>query len=232
MTTLVLLQAPTGKRVSWRFLEPIWHIHGRIPLAPGQAREEAFARLSPLFQTYGTTHHQVGDTLTFTKKDPAAQDKLAVFSQGVLQIRESAAGATLHYRLASRPLLYCFLAPLLFLAFAGLTIGAGKLDPPQEPTAAEKAKEEAKAAKPLPQHWIDTMLGAPVPERPGADKAKKDAAKDKKGDTSKKEEKEDKEHSPTPAYVFAGIFAVLYLVGRVLEDRLVKRLFRRKLLGA
>ncbi len=227
MPTLTLPHAPTGGRVSWRLIEPIWHIRGQVPLAPGQSRDEAFARLDPLFDARGTTHHRTGDTLTFTKKDPAAQDKLAVFGEGVLQIRESGAGATLHYHLVSRALLYCFLAPLLFLAFAGLTVVANRFDPPKEPTAEEKAKAEKKKAEPLPQHWIDKALGAPVPEKPGADKAKKDA-KDEKTKDGKSKKPEDK-HSPKPAYVFAGIFAALYLVGRVLEDRLVRRLFLRRL---
>jgi len=229
MPSLTLPRAPESKRVNLRFLEPIWHIKGQVPLEPGQSRDDAFAKLSPLFFERGTSHHRSGDTLKFSKKDPAAQDKMAVFNSGTLEITEGGAGGAgsggvLHYRLASNALLYCFLAPALFLSFAGLTIAAGKLDPPKEPTAAEKAKAEKKNAEPLPQHWIDKMLGAPVPEKPGADKAQGDgkSAKDKK-------KEEDKEHSPKPAYIFAGIFAALYLVGRVLEDRLVKRLFLKTL---
>ena len=61
---------------------------------------------------------------------------------------------------------------------------------------------------------IDKALGAPAPEKP--DKKKKD---------------DDDKPSPTPAYVFAAIFAVLYVVGRILEDRLVKSLFRKRLAG-
>lgn len=232
MPSLTLPSAPESKRVNLRFLEPIWHIKGQVPLAPGQSRDEAFAKLSPLFFERGTSHERSGDTLKFSKKDPAAQDKMAVFNSGVLEITEggaggAASGGMLHYRLASNALLYCFLAPALFLSFAGLTIAAGRIDPPKEPTAAEKAKEEKKNAEPLPQHWIDKMLGAPIPEKPGSDKAEtkaKAGAKD-----SKDKKKEDKEHSPKPAYIFAGIFAALYLAGRVLEDRLVKRLFLRKL---
>jgi hypothetical protein len=232
MPALTLPSAPESKRLNLRFLEPIWHIKGHVPLEPGQSRDEAFAKLSPLFFERGTSHHRSGDTLEFSKKDPAAQDKMAVFNSGVLEITEGgpASGGVLHYRLASNALLYCFLAPALFLSFAGLTIAAGKLDPPKEPTAAEKAKEEKKKAEPLPQHWIDKMLGAPVPEKPGSDKAETKAkAGTKDGKDAKDKKKEDKRHSPTPAYVFAGLFATLYVVGRVLEDRLVKRLFRRKL---
>ena len=66
---------------------------------------------------------------------------------------------------------------------------------------------------------IDKALGAPEPEKPG----KKDA---NKGDD------DHKKPSPTAAYVFAAIFATLYVIGRILEDRLVKTLFRRRLLGS
>jgi hypothetical protein len=65
---------------------------------------------------------------------------------------------------------------------------------------------------------IDKFLGAPEPEKPDEKK--------------KKEEEEKKGPSPTPAYVFAGIFATLYVGGRILEDWLIKRLFRKRLAGA
>jgi hypothetical protein len=65
---------------------------------------------------------------------------------------------------------------------------------------------------------IDKALGAPAP-----DKSKKD---DEDGGGKK-----GKKLSPTPAYVFAGIFAALYVVGRVLEDWLVRRLFKKALDG-
>jgi hypothetical protein len=65
---------------------------------------------------------------------------------------------------------------------------------------------------------IDKALGAPAPDKP-----KKD------GD---KAEGRNKKPSATTAYVFAAIFATLYVAGRILEDRLIKRLFRKKLLGA
>ncbi len=56
-----------------------------------------------------------------------------------------------------------------------------------------------------------------------------DKAKSKDKD---KDDEEDEKPSPTPAYVFAAIFATLYIVGRILEDWLIKRLFRRKLAGS
>jgi hypothetical protein len=98
----------------------------------------------------------------------------------------------------------------------------GKLQKP-ETEAADKAKKEADAKKKAAREAkmrlnpIDQFLGAPAPEKP----SKKD--KDK--------EDGDKKPSPTAAYVFAGIFAALYLIGRVLEDKMVKTLFRKRLLG-
>jgi hypothetical protein len=65
---------------------------------------------------------------------------------------------------------------------------------------------------------IDKFLGAPAPKKP----AKNGKDKDEK----------DKKPSPTAAYVFAAIFATLYGVGRILEDVLVKSLFRKRLIGA
>lgn len=209
-----------GPRVNLRFIDWIWHVRGAVALPPEQTADEAFARLNPLFCTTGTTHAQAGSTLTFRKKDAAAQDKLSVFDGGVLRIEQGEQGPVLRYRLASRALLFCFLAPLLFLAFGQLTVALGKLEGP--PTAEEVKKAEAKkladAKKPAPQlNPIDKMLGAPAPEKPGKDD--KDGGKDKKP-------------SPTPAYVFAGLFAALYVIGRILEARLVKGLFRKALAGA
>jgi len=65
---------------------------------------------------------------------------------------------------------------------------------------------------------IDKALGAPAPEKPKKDGADKAEGKNKKP-------------SPTPAYVFAAIFAFLYLAGRILEDRLIKAQFKKRLLG-
>jgi hypothetical protein len=63
---------------------------------------------------------------------------------------------------------------------------------------------------------IDEMLGAPKPEN----------KKDEEGGRRKRKP------SATAAYVFAGIFAFLYVVGRFWEDRQVKLLFRRRLEAA
>ena len=204
-----------------RFIDWIWHVRGSLPLAPEQSSDEAFDRLAPLFGQTGTSHERTGDTLTFRKKDQAAQDKMSVFDDGVLSVEKGAAGSVLRYDMASRILLFCFLAPLMFLGVAQLTIVVGKFQKP--PTEAADKKKADKEKAELPQNWIDKALGAPAPEKP------KKEGKDKKKD---KDKDKDKKPSPTPAYVFAAIFATLYLVGRILEDRLVKRLFKRRLLGS
>ncbi|WP_395396565.1 hypothetical protein WBP07_28225 [Novosphingobium sp. BL-8A] len=203
-----------------RLIDWIWHVRGSLSLAPGQSGAEAFDRLDPLFRQAGTSHERTNDTLTFRKKDQAAQDRMSVFDGGVLRIENGRAGSVLHYHLTSRALLCCFLAPLLFLAFAQLTVALGKLEkPPAE--ASDASKKGGKKDADMPMNPIDKALGAPAPEKPA--KGEKDGEKARDGDKS---------HSPTAAYVFAAIFAVLYLVGRILESRLVRTLFRKSLLGA
>jgi hypothetical protein len=203
-----------GVRSIMRFIDWIWHVKGSLPLAPEQSGAEALDRLEPLFQQVGTSHERTDAILTFRKKDPAAQDKMAVFESGVLHIERDAAGLMLRYRLASRTLLLCFLAPLAFLAFAQVTVLINKWE---EPTTKAAAKKDEKKPVLLPQNPIDEFLGAPAPEKP------------KKDDKSKADEKKLK---PTASYVFAGLFAALYLVGRILEAKLVKALFRKRLQGA
>jgi len=210
--------------VTLRFIDWIWHIRGSLALAPQQT-SDALARLAPLFGQAGTSHDRTQDTLTFRKKDLAAQDKMSIFNAGVLQIENGSAGPVLRYHLTSKTLLFCFLAPLLFLAFGQITVGIGKLEKASADAAAKsgKASDAKKAEKKdvaLPQNPIDRALGAPAPEKPKKDGAAKSAEEDKK------------KPSPTAAYVFAGMFAALYLIGRVLEARLVKALFRKSLLGS
>lgn len=211
-----------GYRVNLRFIDWIWHVRGSLALAPGQTGDEAFDRIAPVFAQAGTGHERAGDTLVFHKKDPAAQDKMAVFNSGTLWVEQGAAGPVLRYHLISRFLLFCFLAPLLFLAFAQLTLTVAKFQKPEAANAsaksdkAKKAGSKADAKKPDVQlNPIDKFLGAPAP-----DNKKKDGEKGGK---------RDKKPSATPAYVFASFFAILYIIGRVLEDRLVRRLFKRRL---
>ena len=209
--------------MSPHFINWIWHIRGSLALAPGQTSDDVFDRLDPLFHQTGTSRDRANDTLTFQKKDQAAQDKMSVFDGGVLRIEKSVAGPVLRYHLTSRALLFCFLAPLLFLALAQLTIAVNNFYAPgtsaADKLAAEKAEAKKKAADEkmakMPMNPIDKALGAPAPKKPGTDG---------KGDEDKKKP------TPTPAYVFAGIFAALYIVGRILEDRLIKSLFKKRLL--
>ena len=210
--------------MKWRFIDWIWHISGSLALAPGQSSDDAFGKLDPLFRQTGTSHERTNDSLIFRKKDPAAQDKMSIFDGGVLQIEKGVAGSVLNYRLTSRALLFCFLAPLLFLGFAQFTIAMATFAAPTEAAgksgkASDALKKRAKKDAVLPQNPIDKALGAPAPEKP-----KKDGAEGR--------DEDDKKPSPTPAYVFAAIFAALYVVGRILEGWLVKALLKKRLLGS
>lgn len=210
--------------MSPRFIDWIWQVRGGLALAPGQSGDDAFDKLAPLFRQTGTSYERTNDTLTFRKKDQAAQDKMSVFDGGVLQIEKGAAGSVLRYRLTSRALMFCFLAPLLFLGVAQLTIAVVELQKSSTETAGKSGKASDASKKPAekdavaPMNPIDKALGAPAPEKP------KKEGKDK--------DEKDKKPSPTPAYVFAAIFAALYVVGRILEDRLVRALFKKSLLGS
>ena len=215
-----------------RYFDWIWHVRGSVPLASGQSRDEAFERLEPLFRERDTSHDRTHDTLTFRKSNQAPQDKMSIFDGGVLRIEHDAAGPVLRYDLTSKMLLFCFLAPLLFLAFAQINIAIGILD---KPTAAEAAAEKTKkeedekkhAERPL--HPIDRFLGAPAPEKPKTDAEKKKEEAKKKAEGK---DEEDEGPSPRSGYIFAGIFASLYVGGRILEGRLVQSLFKKRLLGS
>ena len=207
-----------------RFIDWIWHVRGSLPLAPEQSSDDVFARLAPLFQQTGTSHERTNNTLIFRKKNQFAQDKMSVFDGGVLQVEDGAAGSFLRYHLTSRALLFCFLAPLLFLGFAQLTIAIGKFQKTSTEKTADKsgnsssiAKKPATKKAEAPMNPIDKALGAPAPDK------KKEGAGKAEGAGKKKP-------SPTYAYVFAGIFASLYVIGRILEDRLVRALFKKPLL--
>jgi hypothetical protein len=206
--------------VNSRFIDWIWQVRGSLALAPMQSSDDAFDRLDPLFRETGTTFERTDDTLVFQKKAQHAQDKMAVFDGGVLRIEQRAGGSVLRYRLTSRALLFCFLAPLLFLGFAQLTIALGNMEKPSTEAADKSEEKEDPAEKyaKMPMNPIDEFLGAPAPEKPEKDKDK--------------DKEDEKKPSPTPAYVFAALFATLYVVGRILEDRLIKARFRKRLLGS
>jgi hypothetical protein len=192
--------------VSLRLIDWIWRVRDSLALAPGQSSEDAFARLDPLFRQVGTSYERTNDTLIFSKKNQPAQDKMSVFDRGVLQIEKGVDGSVLRYDLTSKTLLFCFLASPLFLGIAQLTVVISHFEKPAP-------HEEKKHADP-PMNPIDKFLGAPEPD------------KSKKPDSD-----EDKKLSPKAAYIFSGIFAFLYVVGRILEDRLMKARFRKSLLG-
>ena len=206
-----------------RFVTWIWHVRGSLPLAPDQSGSDALDRLDPLFHQEGTSHERTDDTLFFRKKDQAAQDRMSVFDAGVLRIERRAAGPVLRYDLTSRALLFCFLAPLLFLGFAQLTKVVVLLEKHEASGKADGAKKDAKKEEVKPLNPIDKFLGAPAPE------AKKHPKKGKAGGDA--DEGGKKKPSSKPGYVFAAIFAVLYIIGRILEDRLVRSLFRKTLLN-
>lgn len=205
-----------GQRVNLRFIDWIWNIRGNLPLDPDQSGDEAFSKLDPLFREYGTTFERTGDTLVFSKRDQPAQDKLSVFDAGVLKIEQGVAGAVLQYRMSSRALLFCFCLPFLFLLFAQATIAIGEYRKPALEAAEKAEKRDKKAPVVRELHPVDKFLGAPAPDKPKQDGAKKP---------------DDSKHSPTSAYVFAAMFAALYVIGRILEAWLAKSLFRKKLRG-
>ena len=197
-----------------RLTDWIWHIDGTVVVSRPMSSQEAFDRLDPLFHQPGTSFERARDTLTFRKKDPAAQDKMSIIDRGTLQFETAQGGGVLRYRMTSKALLACFLAPLMFLAFAQLTVAIGKWEK-SSPSTEEKAKKKDDKKDFVPQQsWIDKTLGSPAPEKP---------KKDKKD--------EDEGRSPTSAYVFAALFAALYVIGRILEARVIQSLFRKRLLG-
>lgn len=201
--------------VNLPYLDRIWRVRSVLVLDEPVAPAEAFERLDPLFQTDGTDVSINGDTLTYKKTNPNAQDKLATFTRGTLRITQEESHSKLSYDVSSTALFLCFLAPLLFLAFSQLAVVLNTLDPPDvEDARGADADDDDDEPKPL--HWIDQALGAPEPE------SKEDKEEDE-------EDEEDEKHSPVAAYALAGIFALIYAVGRVLEPWLIKRTFRKAL---
>lgn len=210
-------EALGGRRLKLPFIDNIWRVRGELLLDKPIAPDEAFARLDPLFQAPGTTYNVDDDTLTYTKRNPAAQDPLATFTRGSLRIAPQGRGSVLRYDLSSTALLLCFLAPLLFLAFAQIAVGMNAWEKANVEASEQGKKDEDKPKAIKKLNPIDEFLGAPAPEDP----------------SKKKDKKKDKgRHSPTPAYVLAGLFFTIYLVGRVLEPWLIRRRLRSALAEA
>lgn len=193
-------------------VDRIWRVRGAVAMDATLSAEETFTRLAPLLDTQGTTIAAEGEGLTYTKSNPAAQDKLATFTRGRLWIERSAAGAVLRFDVFSHALLLCFLAPLLFLGFAQL---ATTVDAWEKADAASSQKAEDKPKPVRKLNPVDEFLGAPAPEDPN--------------------KKKNKEQGPNPAgkgYFMAGLFALIYGVGRWLEPFLLRRRLRALLAGA
>lgn len=210
---------PEQPRSAKRLIDWIWTVRDEVPVPEGMGADEAMARIAPQFASSEYEVQRSGDALAYANPSPAAQDTLSVFEKGALRIEDSANGKVLRYRLTSLIMLFCFLLPFVFIGFGQLTIAVGEYQKAQA-EAKEKAqgakKDDKKKDEPvLTLHPIDKFLGAPAPEKP-----KDDDAKSRK-----------RKPSATAAYVFAGIFAFLYLVGRFLEPWLVRRMFRRRLAG-
>jgi hypothetical protein len=202
------------------YIDRIWRAEGHISLDDVLSPQEAFDRLDPLFQTPGTQYAIEGDTLAYAKTNPAAQDKLATFTKGTLRIEPVEAGSRLFFNVTSTALLLCFLAPLLFLGYAQLAGTINEWERAKAEAAAssdDKKSEDKDKKKKIELHPIDVMLGAPAPKDPDADK-----------DKDKKKEPKEK-FKTTPAYVLAGLFFLIYLVGRFLEPWLLKRTLRQAL---
>lgn len=199
------------------FIDRIWRVKGSFTLEAPLSQEDAFDKLDPLFQTHGTSYQIEGETLTFRKHNPAAQDKLATFTRGSLRVVNREGRSELTYDLTSPALLACFLAPLLFLAFGQATIAIGEYEKSKTEARGNSGKDSEKSEKEdkeIKLHPIDIALGAPEPKKP-----------------DKKDEEEEDKFSPKAANILAAIFAALYLGGRILEPWLIKSTFRKKLSG-
>ncbi|TAD74096.1 MAG: hypothetical protein EAY70_11690 [Sphingomonadales bacterium] len=195
-------------------IDHIWRVRGAVPLDPALSSDEAFTRLDPLLRTPGTTCLVEGEALTYAKHNPAAQDKLATFTRGRLWIERAGAGAVLRFDLFSHALLLSFLAPLLFLGFAQLAVAVNSWEA-ADADASETADKKDKSQPVKKLNPVDEFLGAPAPDDPSK---KKDEKKEDEG-----------RHSPEEGYFMAGVFALIYLVGRWLEPWLIRRRFREAL---
>jgi outer membrane biosynthesis protein TonB len=105
---------------------------------------------------------------------------MSVFDSGVLRVEKTPAGSVLRYDLVSRALLYCFLAPLLFLAFAQATIALNAFHKPAAQAAKSAAPKHAAKEKPVQLSPLDAALGAPAPAKPDGEEGDEDGPKNKK----------------------------------------------------
>lgn len=208
------------RRVTLPFVDRIWRTRGSIVLEEQLEPREALSRLAPMFDREEVELDSDDTTVTFRKANPEAQHKLATFSSGTLHLANRDGRTELDYDAKSPALLLVFFAPLLFVALGQANVGLGMLEKEMSAGSRDKQEEQEDEEGPGELHWIDQMLGAPAPEKP--DEAEKE---------ERKKEEEEEKNSPENAYGLAAIFAFLYLVGRWLEPRLLKKTLRNALSG-
>ncbi|MEL6434930.1 MAG: hypothetical protein AAFQ28_14135 [Pseudomonadota bacterium] len=211
------------------YIDRIWRAASSIELDTQVCVREAYERLAPLFDTQGTEVVIDGNAMTYAKTNPVAQDKLATFTSGTLVITEDEAKTRLSYDVGSTALFLCFLAPLAFLALGQFAVFLNEIERPAylSEKAEREAEKDAEKDEAIELHWVDQMLGAPAPKQPG-EEDETSRREDARGGEDREDEGEGY-HSPKTAYAFAGIFAAIYLVGRVLEPYLLKKTFRNAL---
>ncbi|MBU2655575.1 hypothetical protein [Acidomonas methanolica] len=211
-----------GLNLGLRYIDWIWHVRGSMIIPSRLSADAAFDRLDALFREPGTTYVRDGETLVFQKKNQASQDKMAVFDSGVVRVESDPQGTRLSYDLVSKTLLLCFLAPALFFGFGEFfkytsshhTVALVDHTPNAKSMVANLKSGKDDTIQLL--NPIDNFMGAPKPE-------KKDAS------AKLSPSKEKKKISSTTSYVFAGLFAFLYVIGRILEQYLVHRNFRKNI---
>lgn len=204
--------------MAWRFpvIDRIWRSRGSVLVEGDVTSDEALDRLSSLFDPGEMTVDRADGRIDYRKPNPAAQDKLATFSNGSLQLAGTEGRKELHFDVGSPALLLVFLAPLLFLALGLGTVALGQWEETKAQQQGEAEEEEEEDPPEL--HWFDQMLGAPAPEKPD--------------DKDKDEEEENEDYDPNGAYGLAAIFALLYLIGRFLEPHLLKKTLRKVITGS
>lgn len=203
--------------VNLPYIDWIWRVKGTLAIAPAHSAAEAFDKLEDLFHEKNTTYRIDSDALTFTKKAALPQDKMSVFDSGTLRVSDG----VLRYDMMSRALLACFLAPLFFFALghAGVAIDKWRNPPEVVKAKAEAAKKRSLVkAEDVPMSSIDKFLGAPEPK------------KKKEGEEGMG--KRNRKPSMTTAYTYMGIFFALWIIGRILEHKLIHARFRKRLTGS
>ena len=208
------------------FIDWAWRTRGAIEIAPPLTTEETFARLQPLVDKESTECDLRDNTLTYVKGNPAAQDRLATFSQGTFTIEQQGGLTKLLYDVKSNALALVLLAPLFFVGFAQIAVAINhwedrkaELVKAESEAKGEKAKEDEEEKEPAPHHWIDEALGAPAPE----------TLEQKKARMAEEGEQKKEKLPTTPSYALAGLFLALYVLGRFLEPYLFRRTLKRAL---